>query len=449
MTSTALFTDHYELTMVRATLASKTADRHSIFELFTRRLPEGRRYGVVAGVGRALDAIENFVFESEDVDWLLEHDVVDEQTADWLADYKFRGNVWGYPEGEVFFPGSPLVVVEGSFAEAVMLETLLLSIYNYDSAVAAAASRMTLMAGGRPIIEMGARRTHEESAAAAARAAYIAGFASTSDLIAGRRFGVPTSGTAAHSFTLVHDTEEEAFQAQLNTLGESTTLLVDTYDMEAAIRTAVELTNGRIGAIRIDSGDLAIVAQQARDLLDDLGATQTRIIVTGDLDEWQIAALRGLPIDGYGVGTSVVTGSGHPTCSMVYKLVARSDSADPNVPLKPVEKKSEHKMTVGGRKYAMRRLDSNGVAEAEIVGVGQAPNAGPNDRPLLVPLVKDGEIVGRESLQDARERHVASLAELPASARRLSRGDAAIPTVIVDEAGRQVNNPYREGPATP
>lgn len=447
--STALLTDHYELTMVRAAMASGKINCHSIFELFTRRLPEGRRYGVLAGVGRALDAIENFRFAEEDIEWLLETNVVDEKTANWLADYKFQGNIWGYREGETYFPGSPLLIVEGGFGEAVILETLLLSIYNFDSAVASAASRMTMMAAGRPIIEMGARRTNEEAAVAAARAAYIAGFTSTSCLAAGRRYRVPTSGTAAHSFTLVHDSEEEAFKAQLDTLGQDTTLLVDTYDMENAIRTGIRLTAGKLGAVRIDSGDLALVAQKARDLLDDCGAESTKVILTGDLDEWQLAALRGAPVDGYGVGTSVVTGSGHPTCSMVYKLVARAASDAPDSPLIPVEKKSAHKNTVGGRKYAARRLDEHGIAEAEVVCVGQEPDLDANHRPLLTQLVKDGEVIGREPLSAARQRHLDSLGELPDFARRLSKGEAAIPTVILDQSGNRVKNPYRQAPPTP
>ena len=193
--STALLTDHYELTMLQAALAGGTAHRRSVFELFPRRLPEGRRYGVVAGVGRALDALERFRFGPEEIGFLREAEVVDEDTLAWLADYRFSGDVWGYPEGEVYFPQSPLMVVESTFAEAVLLETVLLSILNHDSAIASAASRMTCAAGGRPCIEMGSRRTHEEAAVAAARAAYLSGFATSSNLAARQRYGVPTAGT--------------------------------------------------------------------------------------------------------------------------------------------------------------------------------------------------------------------------------------------------------------
>ncbi|MFT3887307.1 MAG: nicotinate phosphoribosyltransferase [Arachnia sp.] len=445
MTS-ALLTDHYELTMVQAAMDAGTAGRHSLFDLFTRRLPEGRRYGVLAGLGRALDAIDEFRFGDEELEFLLRQGVIRDNLAAWLADYRFSGDIWGYPEGEVYFPGSPVLSVEGSFAECCILETLLLSIYNHDSAIAAAASRMTAMAGDRPCIEMGSRRTHEWAAAASARAAYIAGFASTSNLEAGRSFGIPTIGTAAHSFTLLHDSEEDAFRAQIASLGVNTTLLVDTYDIDAAIRRAVDLTDGKIGAIRLDSGDLMFAARAARDLLDDLGATDTRIIVTSDLDEWQIAALSGSPVNGYGVGTSLVTGSGHPTCGFVYKLVARSDSDDPHSPMTPVAKKSKGKNTLGGAKFAMRRLGDDGRAEAEVIGLGTAPVNDGNDRPLLVDLIKGGERVYADDLDDARRRHLAARAELPLAALRISKGEPALETIILDETGSETTNPYQSAP---
>lgn len=443
--TTALLTDHYELTMVQAARLAGTADRRSLFDLFARRLPEGRRYGVVAGVGRALDAVENFKFAQPEIEFLLRTKVIDDDTANWLANYRFSGDIWGYPEGEIYFPGSPVLSVEGSFAEAVVLETVLLSIYNYDSAVASAASRMTWMAGDRPCAEMGARRMHEEAAVAAARAAYIAGFAWTSNLEAGRRYGIPTAGTAAHSFTLLHDSEEDAFCAQLKTFGEQTTLLVDTYDISAAIRKAVELTEGRLGAIRLDSGDLALVAREARDLLDDLGATDTRIIVTSDLDEWQIALLAGAPVDGYGVGTQLVTGSGHPTASFVYKLVARADSPDPDADLVPVAKKSKGKGSLGGRKFALRRRGDDAVAEAEVVGLGTPPINDGNDRELLVRMFDAGQRVHREDLTAARSRHDASRAELPPAARRISKGDPVLESIVISESGDESPSPYTKG----
>ncbi|MDH2430013.1 nicotinate phosphoribosyltransferase [Sphaerisporangium sp. TRM90804] len=424
--SSALLTDHYELTMLRAALAGGGARRRAVFEVFARHLPQGRRYGVVAGTGRVLDALEAFRFGDAELEFLRESRVADERTLEYLASYRFGGDVYGYREGECYFPGSPIMVVEGTFADAVLLETVILSTLNHDSAVASAASRMVHAAGSRPIIEMGSRRTHEIAAVAAARAAYLSGFASTSNLMAGSRYGVPTAGTAAHAFTLLHDSEYEAFQAQLDSLGRDTTLLVDTYDVAKAVRTAVELAGPELGAVRIDSGDLGAAAGEVRQMLDALGATSTRIVVTGDLDEYAIAALAAAPVDGYGVGTSVVTGSGAPTAAMVYKLVAREDASGA---LAPVAKKSVGKPSRGGRKNAYRALES-GTAVAELVTTAPDAPAPRGARPLLHPLVLSGEIVGREPLSEARARHRSSTAELPRLSHHLSPGDPAIPTVF-------------------
>ncbi len=442
---TGLLTDHYELTMLEAALASGAADRRAVFEVFARRLPGGRRYGVVAGTARVLDALEDFRFDDADLDFLRR--VVDERTLAFLADYRFSGDVYGYREGEAFFPGSPIMVVESTFAEAVLLETVILSILNHDCAIASAASRMAHAAGDRPLIEMGSRRTHEVAAVAAARSAYLCGFASTSNLMAGRRYGVPTAGTAAHAFVLLHDSEKDAFRAQLDSLGHGTTLLIDTYDMAEAVRTAVELAGPDLGAVRIDSGDLAVMAQEVRQALDALGAEQTKIIVTGDLDEFAIAALAVAPVDGYGVGTALVTGSGHPTASLVYKLVAREDAMGV---MRPVAKRSVGKPSKGGRKWAYRRTD-DGIATAEIVTGAPMETPRPDqteqteqtdqagraerteqigDRPLLAELVRGGEIVGREPLEAARRRHRSTLAELPLIAHSLSPGDPAVPTIF-------------------
>jgi len=431
---TALLTDQYELTMLQAALRSGAAHRRAIFEVFARHLPHGRRYGVVAGTGRLLDAIERFRFGPAELEFLGGAGIVDAPTLAFLESYRFGGNIWGYSEGDCYFPGSPILVVEGTFAEAVLLETLALSILNHDSAIASAASRMVTAAGDRPLIEMGSRRTHEQAAVASARAAYIAGFASTSNLRARQQYGIPSAGTSAHSFTLVHDSERQAFATQVEALGQATTLLVDTYDVPRAVRTAIEVAGQDLGAVRIDSGDLPVLARQVRELLDSLGATHTRIVLTGDLDEYSIAALGAVPVDGYGVGTSLVTGSGAPTAAMVYKLVARASSNDSAAPLVPVAKRSVGKPGRGGRKWAVRHRDEHGTALAERVSLAP-PDAGPRDRELLVPLVTSGQIVGRAGPEAARVMHREALAELPPYALQLSRGYPAIPTVFDPDGG--------------
>lgn len=425
--STALLTDHYELTMLTSALADGSGNRPCVFEAFARRLPPGRRYGVVGGVGRLLDAIAEFRFGDTELRQLDERRVVDRATLDWLASYRFSGDIDGYPEGELYFPGSPVLTVRGSFAETVLLETLVLSVLNHDSAVASAAARMVSAANGRPIIEMGSRRTHEVAAVAAARAAYLAGFASTSNLEAGRRYGIPTTGTSAHAFTLLHDAEENAFASQVAALGADTTLLVDTYDITVGIDTAIRVAGTALRAIRIDSGDLGVLARQARDQLDALGARNTRIVVSGDLDEFAIAALRAEPVDAYGVGTSVVVGSGAPTAGMIYKLV--------EVAGRPVEKRSSHKESRGGAKAGLRRHKPTGTALEEVVyrvaDDAPKPDRDPFDRELSVPLVRGGERVSdATSLTRGRTRLREALVTVPWDGLKLSHGEPAVPTTF-------------------
>ena len=427
--STALLTDHYELTMLDAARRSGRASRNSVFEVFSRRLPGGRRYGVVAGTGRLLDEIEQFRFGDEELAFLEQRNIVGADTLAWLADFRFSGQVRGYREGELYFPHSPILQVEAPFAEAVVLETLILSVLNHDCAVATAASRMVHAAGDRPLIEMGSRRTSEHGAWAAARAAVIAGFGHTSNLEAGRRFGVPTLGTAAHAFTLLHDSESEAFSAQLNTLGTDTTLLIDTYDIERGVTRAIEAAGKNLGAVRIDSGDLTVVVGEVRAQLDALGATSTRIVVTNELDEFTIAALRATPVDAFGVGTAVVTGSGQPSAGLVYKLVAREDDHGEMV---SVQKTSEGKASPGGEKVAWREL-SDGRAVAEHVVSGQL-NAATAGRELQAVFLVDGErVVSSDPIaltEEARSHHRAVMSELPPHGFRLTSGEPAIPTLL-------------------
>lgn len=419
--SSALLTDQYELTMVAAALGDGSASRDCVFEAFARRLPDGRRYGVVAGIGRLIDEIGRFHFTDDEIEYLRAHEIVDDRALQWLADFSFGGDIDGYREGEIYFPGSPILTVRGSFAEGVILETLILSILNHDSAIASAGARMIGAAGDRPCIEMGSRRTSEWAAIAAARAAYLVGFGSTSNLEAGRVFGVPTAGTAAHSFTLLHDDELTAFQSQVDLMGPGTTLLVDTYDVMQGIRNAVKVAGPKLGAIRLDSGDLGVLARDARELLDSLGATSTRIIVTSDLDEYAIAALAAAPVDGYGVGTSLVTGSGAPTCGMVYKLVERDGV--------PVAKKATGKGNNGGTKIAVRRHDENGRILDEVATVGGRPEARRGDLELQVPLLRGGRPQEVATLAEAREYHERQMKTLPREARKLSHGN---PTIEVD-----------------
>ncbi len=424
--------------MLDAALKDGTAHRRCTFEVFGRRLPATRRFGVVAGTGRILEALERFEFDDEQIEWLSSQGIISEEAASFLATWRFTGDMWGYAEGECYFPGSPLLTVEGSFADCTLLETLLLSILNHDCAVASAASRMTIAAHGRPCMDMGARRAHERAAVSAARAAIIGGFQGTSDLEAAKRYGIHAIGTAAHAFTLLHDSERDAFDSQVASLGAGTTLLVDTYDIAQGVVNAVEAARaagGELGAVRLDSGDLVAQAFKVRGQLDAMGATSTKITVTSDLDEYAIAALGAAPVDSYGVGTRLVTGSGVPTAALVYKVVSREDASGAIV---PVAKKSESKSTVGGRKVAGRVMGDDGYASEELLLVGTSMEEGQKllaergARPLQVPLVRQGVIDSTawspDALARAQEHHLRARNELPYQAWRLSEGEVAIPT---------------------
>jgi nicotinate phosphoribosyltransferase len=428
-----LLTDRYELTMLAAALRDGAAHRRTTWELFARRLPAGRRYGVVAGTGRLLEALPQFRFDDAACGLLAEF--LDAETVDYLRDYRFGGDIDGYAEGELYFPGSPILTVRGSFAECVVIETLALSIFNHDSAIASAAARMVSAAAERPLMDMGTRRTHELAAVACARAAYIAGFAASSNLQAQRQYGIPTEGTAAHAFTMLYTQQDgpdepAAFRAQVAALGAGTTLLIDTYDVTTGVANAVAAAGTGLGAVRIDSGELGVLARQVREQLDGLGATGTRIVVSGDLDEFSIAALRADPVDSYGVGTSLVTGSGAPAAGMVYKLV--------EVDGIPVQKRSSHKESHGGHKEALRLSRPTGTVTEEVVyPAGRPPATGGAHRTLTVPLVRDGKVVaetGPAALAEARRLVAAGLRSLPWEGLGLAEGDPAIPTTQISPA---------------
>lgn len=413
--------------MLQAMLRAGWADHRAVFDLFARRLPKGRRYGVVGGVGRVVEAVKNFRFTDEQIAYLEADPIIDEATVNYLRDYKFRGIIVGQPEGSLYFPNTPIITVIGTFADCVLLETLLLSIMNHDSAVMSAASRMVTAAEGMPMIEMGSRRTSETSAIAAARAAYIAGFNATSNLQAGHLYQIPTTGTSAHAYTLAYgpDGEEQSFYDQMVALGTDTTILVDTYNIPEGIRRAVHAANtlgvSGPGGIRIDSGDLHEETVNARELLDSLGAIDTKIVLSSDIDEYTISEMkeRGTPVDAVGAGTRVVTGSGAPTAEMVYKLVQINDM--------PVSKRAEGKISTGGIKVTYREFHEDGTMAGEFfkVGTTSAPFTS-SQHPTQILLVDgQGDYFHQEDIEVSRARHREQVAYLPESARLILAGDAA------------------------
>jgi nicotinate phosphoribosyltransferase len=425
----SLLTDRYELSMLDGALTSGLIDRRATFEVFTRSLANGYRYGVVAGTGRLLDELADFRFDESTLEWLLAQKIVSPALAQYLADYRFDGDIVGYVEGEVFTSLSPVLRVEGRFAD-IVLETLTLSILNFDSAVATKAARVVHAARGQRLIEMGSRRTNERAAVAAARAAYIAGFDATSNLAAGMLYGVPTAGTAAHAFVLAHESERAAFESQIATQGTATTLLVDTFDTEAGTELAIDVAGPELGAIRIDSGVIADAALRSRKLLDQRGATGVKITLTGDLDEFAIADLldRDIPVDAFGVGTKLVSGYTPP--GFVFKLVAIEDGAV----MRSVAKRSIGKLSTGGAKVAYRVLD-DGVAVTELMipRENHSERVPPGSRPLTHDLVRSGVAVVDTSVHDARVRALRSLDELPAGAFTLAEGEPTLASIVITE----------------
>ncbi len=413
-------TDLYELTMLDAALQSGVADRRSCFEVFARRLPRGRGYGVVAGPARLAKLLADFSFEKESLEYLDSLGRFSDELLNHLSEFRFNGDAWSYREGDFYLPGSPVLRVDADFGTALLVETLVLSVLNHDCAVASAAARMHDAANGRYIIEMGGRRTHEGAAVAAARAAWLVGFDATSNLLAGYLHNIPTAGTSAHAFTLAHDDEEEAFEGQLRAHGLETTLLIDTYEIEAGLKNALSASKrlgGMPGAVRIDSGDLAVESRKVRVLLDAEGAPRTRIVVSGDLDEFRIKELADCPIDGYGVGTQLVVGSGYATAEMVYKMVACARRSGAHEPVVPVAKQSVGKATRGGvvRPY---RVVHKGVACAEVL-IEQDKPGPPGSHPLHVHLMRNGQVAYPHSLMEDRKFHQETRAQLPKKMRQL------------------------------
>lgn len=428
--STAFKTDQYELTMLQSALADGLAHKEAVFELFGRSIPKGRKYGVVGGIGRAIEAVKNFSFTDAQIAFLRAQNIVNEETIKYLENYRFKGTIYAYREGELYFPYSPVMRVEGTFGDCVLLETVLLSILNHDSAIASAASRMVQAAQGIPLAEMGSRRTHDDSAVSAARVAYITGFKATSNLEAGFTYGIPTMGTSAHAFTLAHKDEKTAFTQQVKALGEDTTLLVDTYDIEQGIKNAVEVAGKNLGGVRIDSGDLYEETVKARELLDSLGAKKATITLSSDIDEYVISELveRGIPVDFIGAGTKVVTGSGYPTAGMVYKLVAIEDD---NGILRSVAKKASGKKSIGGRKWAWRMTDAQGKAVKEVVYVRNGSYEEqyvptPTMRPLMKKHVENGEVVFFLTVEEARKHHREAIEELRPMDTSIQAGTPAL-----------------------
>jgi nicotinate phosphoribosyltransferase len=413
MPATALHTDLYQLTMIAGYVASGRAGDVATFELFVRRLPPQRAFLVGAGLETALDYIMSLRFSEADLDWLRTVPALErapQEVFEYLRRYRFSGDVWALPEGTPFFPNEPVLRVTAPLGQAQLLETALLAIVNFETSVASKAARLVAAAAGRAVIEFGGRRAHGPDAAVlAARAAFVGGCASTSFVEAGRQFGIPLSGTMAHAWILAFPSEIEAFSRYAELFGAGSTLLLDTYDTIAAARD-IAAAGLHPPAVRIDSGDLLELSREVRRIFDTAGLTDTRILVSGELDEFRIADLlaSGAPIDAFGVGTALSTSEDAPALGGVYKLVQISSGGN----VRDVMKRSAGKATWPGRKQVFRRVEGT-TAVGDVVALQDEAVEG---RPLLEKVIAGGELVGpRAPLTEVRLRARRLIAELPDS----------------------------------
>ncbi|HEY0841037.1 MAG TPA: nicotinate phosphoribosyltransferase [Vulgatibacter sp.] len=415
----SLRTDLYELTMAAAYHREGIGGRRAVCEIFVRRLPRRRSWLLPAGLELALRALEAFGFEDEELDFLeslpeLRDAFADPSFRGFLRGLRFEGDVWAMPEGTIALEGEPLLRVEAPLAQAQLVETLLLSILGHSTTVASKAARVVLAAGGAAVIEFGARRAHPDAAVDAARAAWIAGCTGTSNLEAARRWEIPAFGTASHMFTMVHETELEAFRSYVATFPSTSTLLLDTYDTIEGARNAIEAGGPALAGVRLDSGDMLDLSLKVRRMLDDAGMTRTRIVASGDLDEDSIRELvsRGAPIDVFGVGTRLTVSTDAPTLGVVYKLAAIERGGE----MLPTAKFSPGKVMWPGPKQVYRRFDGGGIAEDRLALANESASEG--EQPLLVEVMRAGRRTGpAEDIAEARVRAAVSLRSLPPALR--------------------------------
>jgi nicotinate phosphoribosyltransferase len=420
ITTNPLLTDLYQLNMMQAYLDHGETGT-AVFEFFVRDLPPRRGFLVAAGLQQALDFLENVRFAPDDIDWLARSGRFGASLLDHLADFRFTGDVLAMPEGTAFFAGEPLLRVTAPLPAAQLVESRLVNILHFQTLVAAKAARMTLAAPGKTLIDFGLRRAHgAEAGLMAARASYLAGFAGSATVLAEELFGIPTFGTMAHSFIQIYDDETVAFEDFARSRPQSVTLLIDTYDTEAGARKVAALAPRlaalgiKVRAVRIDSGDLVVLARAVRAILDTAGLAETRIVASGGLDEDSIGAMVrvGAPIDEFGVGTSLTTSSDAPSLDCVYKLQEYDGIAR--------RKRSAGKATWPGRKQVWRRYGPDGRMAQDVVSLERDAQAG---EPLLHQVMQGGRRTGPQpTLRESRARAARDLERLPAPLQRLEPG---------------------------
>jgi nicotinate phosphoribosyltransferase len=410
--SSALLTDLYQLTMLQSYF-EQSMEQTAVFDFFVRRLPPQRGFLVAAGLEQALTFLENLQFQPEEIDWALHCGLFSSAFGDRLRSLRFTGDVHAMPEGTVFFPHEPILRITAPLPQAQLVESRLINLLHFQTLIASKAARIKLVAPDQLLVDFGMRRAHgAEAGLLAARASYIAGFAGTATVLAGLEFGIPLFGTMAHAFIQAHDREEQAFEQFAQSHPNNVTLLIDTYDTEAAAHRVVTLAPSlkeqgiTIQAVRLDSGDLAAHAHCVRQILDEGNLQNIRIFASGSLDEYSLRdlLLKGAPIDGFGIGTQMDTSADAPSLDCVYKL---QDYAG-----HPRRKRSQGKETWPGRKQVYRYYDSNRIMSEDIITVEDDLQLG---EPLLQPVMLNGKRIGPpESLEQIRDRTTQTMNCLPA-----------------------------------
>ena len=432
-TMSALLTDLYQLTMLQGYFHNDMEET-AVFEFFVRDLPEERNFLVAAGLEQAVAFLENVLVSAEEIEWLRGTGLFREEFLAYLAQLRFRGDVHAMPEGTVFFANEPILRVAAPISQAQLVETRLINILHIQTLIASKAFRVTLSAPGRVLVDFGLRRAHgAEAGMFAARASYIAGFDGTSNVLAGKEYGIPIYGTMAHSFIQAQDTESEAFVRFASAQPENVVLLIDTYDTEAAAQKVVNLRERfeqmgvRLRGVRLDSGNLIDHAKKVRAILDQGGLHEVKIFSSGSLDEYRLKHILDMeaPIDGFGVGTHLDTSADAPYLDCAYKLVEYAGLAR--------RKRSEGKVTWPGRKQVYRHYNEDGTMSFDLLTIEGDEAEG---EPLLIPVMRDGKKVSSSpALAEIRKYALAQIRRLPKPLKRLIKGQI-YPV--------QISNPLRD-----
>lgn len=426
--SSSLLTDLYQLTMLQAYLDEGLTDT-AVFEFFVRKLPTGRNFLMAAGLAQVLDYLEHLHFTPQELQWLSGCGRFHGRFLEWLGNLRFCGDVHAMPEGSLFFANEPILRVQAPLPQAQLVETRIINLLQFQTLVATKAARMRLAAPRKQLLDYGLRRAHgAEAGLLAARASYLAGFDGSSNVLAGMQWGVPIFGTMAHSYVQAHSSELDAFEQFVRAQPQGATLLIDTYDTEAAARSLVPLAHRlaqegiTIAGVRLDSGDLALHARAVRAILDAGGLPDVTIFASGNLDEYRLAelVLADAPIDGFGIGTRLSTSADQPYLDCAYKLQGYASL--------PRRKRSEGKATWPGCKQVYRSYDSDGLMAGDVLTTADAAQAG---EPLLVPVMRQGRrLQPSAALCAAREHAHNQLALLPLTLRALEQVDKAYPVTI-------------------